>query len=63
MATHMTCKCTKEECGHPSGVPCGKVVEHSDPANFVDRNGENVGEEFLLGVCDECLDRAGVRRV
>jgi hypothetical protein len=62
-ANHATCICVKEECGHPNGEPCGNPVEHPDMSNLVDRNGQNVGDAFLLGVCDECLDRAGIRRV
>jgi hypothetical protein len=29
---------------------------------MLDRNGKEVGEEFLLAMCDDCLDTAGIRR-
>jgi hypothetical protein len=56
-----TCVCTNEKCGHPNGEPCGKPVEHADSATFF-ANGEQVGEEFALGICDACLDTAGIER-
>jgi len=62
VATHASCICTRQECGHPEGERCGKAVEHADKASFIDRNGQEVGEEFLLGMCDDCLDTAGIRR-
>ena len=62
MATRATCICTKQECGHPHGERCGKAVDHADKASFIDRNGQQVDEEFLLGVCDDCLDLAGIQR-
>jgi hypothetical protein len=57
----MNCGCTNEQCNHPNGEPCGKVVEHPYPAVILDRRGEVVGEEVRVGLCDACLATAGYR--
>jgi hypothetical protein len=60
MTLNATCRCTNEKCGHPNGEPCGKPVEHPDSATFF-ANGEQVGGEFSIGICDQCLDVAGIK--
>ena len=51
------CTCTNEICHHRNGEPCGKAVENPLPAKWTDRHGQEAGQEFLIGLCDECLER------